>query len=233
VKNMPENGAASGGRGRAPVPTGESTQGARVVAAEGQTLAQQVVDEATRRAVDELLPTASPQQKKAVATLIAPWAERLVRALDDLIRIPGTKIGIGLDALLGFLFPGAGDWVTGLSSVSLLFLALKHRVPTVAIARMLMNILIDTVVGTLPLVGDAFDVFWKSNRKNLEIIEKYKNDPKQRPSPGDYALVGLGVVLAVASAVLPTLMFFLFGAALVTAVGGLLGSPFGHGGGHP
>jgi hypothetical protein len=222
---MAGSSAARGGKGGAIVPAGQGATD------EGQTLAQQLVDKAAKRAVDELLPTATPQQKKAVETLIAPWAERLVRGLDDLIRIPGTKVGVGLDPILGFFFPGAGDWVTGLSSVSLLFLALKHRVPTVAIGRMIMNILIDTVVGTVPFVGDAFDLFWKSNRKNLDIIEKYKNDPKQAPSASDYALVGLGVAMAVASAILPTVMFFLFGATVVTAIGGLLASLFGGGSG--
>src|SRR5690606_20727404 len=74
---------------------------------------------------------ASPELRKAAADAVAPWATRLVRWLDDFIRVPGTKWGIGLDPIIGFLVPGAGDAVTGIGSISLLFLALKERVPTV------------------------------------------------------------------------------------------------------
>ena len=55
----------------------------------------------------------SPELRKAASDAISPWAERFVRGLDDAIRIPGTKIGIGLDPILGFVLPGAGDAITG------------------------------------------------------------------------------------------------------------------------
>lgn len=191
--------------------------------------AQRLAETAAGHAMERLLPDASAQQRKAVVTLLAPWAEKLVRGLDDLVRIPGTKFGIGLDGVVGFFFPAAGDVVTGLGSVTLLFLALRHKVPTVVIGRMLINIAVDTLVGSVPIVGDVFDLFWKSNRKNLDLIQKFKDNPKEKPHPADYALVGLGVVLAVASVVIPTLVFVFFGATLFTLAGTLLSLLFGGG----
>lgn len=183
---------------------------------------KQLAETAAEKAVDRLMPDASPQQRKAIVTLVAPWAEKLVRALDEIIRIPGTNIGIGLDSVVGFILPGAGDVITGIGSIALLLLALKEKVPTVAIGRMLINIAVDTIAGSVPIVGDVFDVFWKSNRKNLDIIEKFKGNPKEKPHAGDYALVALGVVMAVASFVIPIVILVVFGATLFTLVGGAL-----------
>ena len=177
---------------------------------------------AAEKAVDHLMPNATPSQRQAVATLVAPWAEKLVRALDEIVRVPGTNIGIGLDAVVGFFVPVAGDVVTGLGSIALLVLAIKNKVPTVAIARMLINIAIDTISGSVPVVGDIFDIFWKSNRMNLDIIEKFKDNPKEKPHAGDYALVALGIVMAVASFVIPIVMTFVFGATVFSLVGTLL-----------
>lgn len=163
----------------------------------------------TDRAVDELLgDQVSPELRKAAAAQLAPWAERLVKVLDETLRIPGTNIHIGLDPVIGFLIPGAGDAITSTGSVSLLFLALQERVPTIAILRMLLNIAIDTVVGALPFAGDAFDLFFRSNRRNLEIIKKYRGDPNAKPSVADYLLVGAGVLLAVAGFVIPVVIFY-------------------------
>ncbi|MEM9194514.1 MAG: DUF4112 domain-containing protein [Myxococcota bacterium] len=134
------------------------------------------------------------------------WAEGFVRLLDDGIRIPGTQLRFGLDGVLGMVLPVAGDAVTGVSSITLLFLALKERVPTVILAKMVLNILWDTLLGAIPFLGDAFDFVWKANRKNLELIELYRDDPDAEPSTADYVLVGVGIVLAVVSIALPFLV---------------------------
>lgn len=162
----------------------------------------------------------SPELKKAAVEAVAPWAERLVRWLDDFIRVPGTKFGIGLDPIVGFILPGAGDAITGTGSIALLFLAFKERVPTIVLLRMCMNILVDTIGGLVPFVGDAFDLVWRSNKRNLELIETYKGDPDAKPTWRDYALVGGGLFLAVASIVLPIVIIYGIG---LTAVLGLIG----------
>ena len=172
------------------------------------------------RAVDKALGAeASDEVKRALAAQLAPWAERLVTLLDDFLRIPGTDIRIGLDPILG-LIPGIGDLVTGGSSAALLLLALKERVPTIAILRMLANIAIDTLVGSVPVLGDAFDFFYRSNRQNLDIIKRYKADPKAEPTRTDKLLVGVGFALIALGVILPLTL----GAAIGTWIGAHLGS---------
>jgi len=167
---------------------------------------------------------ASPQLKAAAADAVAPWAERLVRWLDDLIKIPGTRFGIGLDPVIGFLLPGAGDVITGTGSVALLFLALQERLPTIVLLRMCMNILVDTVGGLLPFVGDAFDLVWRSNKRNLALIERYRGDEKAKPTFADYALVGLGVTLALLSIAVPILLVYGLGLGAFLGLGSLFSS---------
>ena len=134
------------------------------------------------------------------------WAEQLVRVLDDGLTIPGTRIGVGLDAVLGFLFPTLGDALTGLGSLSLLVLAFQMRLPKVVILRVVFNIALDVVLGCLPFVGDVFDLFWRSNRRNLELLQRYSGDPLRRPDVVDYLIVGLGFALVFAAIILPLLL---------------------------
>ncbi len=197
-----------------------STAMARVSDDDVSTRSKKAAEHAVERAMGD---KASPAMKKAAAEVVAPWAERLVRGLDDLIRIPGTKFGIGLDPILGFFLPGAGDVITGTGSISLLFLALKERVPTIVLLRMILNIVVDTVGGLLPVVGDAFDLVWRSNKRNLELIEKYRDDPKAEPTAADYVLVGVGLLLAVASIVVPIVIIYVLGLGAVVGLGSLFG----------
>jgi hypothetical protein len=135
-----------------------------------------------------------------------PWANQLVRLLDDGLTIPGTRIGVGLDALLGFLFPTLGDALTGLGSLSLLLLAFRMRLPKVIVLRVVFNIAVDVLIGCVPFVGDAFDLFWRSNRRNLELLQRYSQDPLRRPDAVDYLLVGTGFALVAAAIILPLIV---------------------------
>src|SRR4051812_12712003 len=108
------------------------------------------------------------------------WAERLVRLLDDGLTVPGTRIGVGLDAVLGLFFPTVGDAVTGLGSLTLLLLAFQMRVPKVVVLRIVFNIAIDVLIGCIPIAGDAFDLFWRSNRRNLALLRRYDHDSQRR-----------------------------------------------------
>lgn len=190
-----------------------------IVPAPGSSPLSKHAKRVTDRAIEEALgDSASPELRAAAAKALAPWAERLVVFLDDTLRIPGTQIKIGLDPIIGFLVPGAGDAITGTGSIALLFLALKERVPTIAILRMLMNIAIDTVLGVFPIAGDVFDLFFRSNRRNLEIIQRYRGDPDAKPSPIDYLLVAGGVLLAIASILVPIVVVYGLGASLIYGV---------------
>lgn len=175
-----------------------------------------VLDEAelparVRVAEPELLATES--EGALTETRTPRWAEGIVRFLDDGIRVPGTQLRFGVDGILGMLLPVAGDAVTGVSSITLLFLALKERVPTVILGKMVLNILFDTLIGAIPFLGDAFDFVWKANRKNLELIEHYRDDPDAEPRAADYILVGTGVLIAVVGIALPFLVAWMLAQA--------------------
>jgi hypothetical protein len=95
--------------------------------------------------------------------------------MDRAITIPGTRITIGLDALLGLL-PVGGDFLTGLIQTGIFLAALYHyRVPRTVAARMAANVLIDVAIGSIPLVGDVFDVFFKANTQNLKLLHQVQD----------------------------------------------------------
>lgn len=147
------------------------------------------------------------------------WAERLVKVLDDGLKVPFTK-GVGLDAIVGFFLPVAGDALTGVGSLALLSLAIRRGVPTLILLRMVLNIGVDVVLGALPVLGDLFDLVWRSNRRNLELITKHAGK-KSSASAGDYLVVGLGVILAVAAVAVPILVLAYLGGSIVEFLGRL------------
>ena len=125
-------------------------------------------------------------------------ARGLARLLDDLIRIPGTSVGIGLDPIIG-LIPGVGDVIGGLMSSYILMIAAQEGVPASVLIRMLGNIALDSLVGVVPVLGDLFDVGIKSNRRNVDLLERYLATPSKTKaaSRGIVALVFLAAILLV------------------------------------
>lgn len=97
--------------------------------------------------------------------------DQLSRWMDGLFRVPGTGWRFGLDALVGII-PGVGDTLTTLVSFYILAAGVRYRVPKVTLLRMGLNIAIDYVFGTIPLVGDLFDAAWKSNQMNVELLRR-------------------------------------------------------------
>ncbi|HEY3496813.1 MAG TPA: DUF4112 domain-containing protein [Polyangiaceae bacterium] len=159
-----------------------------------------------------------PPPNSANAPLQGPipvWVRELVRWMDSAFRVPGTDVRVGLDPILGLLLPGAGDLLGSLPSLVLLSIAIRQGVPPVIILRMLLNVGLDSLVGAVPLLGDVFDVAYRSNEKNLALLEEHAV-PGRRPKIGDYLLIGfaLGVVLAIA--VLPLLLVALLIKLLVS-----------------
>ena len=98
--------------------------------------------------------------------------ERLAWLLDSHWRIPGTRIRFGVDALAGLL-PGIGDAATGLVSAYIILRAARNGASLPLIARMSDNVLLDTVIGSVPLAGTVFDVFFKANNANIALLKKH------------------------------------------------------------
>ena len=134
--------------------------------------------------------------------------ERLSWLMDDLFRVPVLGWRFGLDALIG-LIPGLGDTTTSLVSFYILVSAVRYRVPKVTLLRMGLNIAIDYVVGSLPVVGDLADAWWKSNHMNIDLLRKRATVSGEEARTGrmsDWVFVGGIIVgltaLAFASAIL-------------------------------
>ena len=103
-------------------------------------------------------------------------ARALTRLLDSAARVPGTSFRFGLDPVLG-LIPGLGDVAGAALSGYVVILASRLGAPKTVIVRMLGNVAIDTVAGAMPVVGDLFDAGWKSNTRNLALLERHVGLP--------------------------------------------------------
>jgi hypothetical protein len=97
---------------------------------------------------------------------------KLSRLMDTAIRIPGIGFRIGLDPIIG-LIPGAGDLVSTAFSAYIIYLATRFQIPGKDLRKMLFNIGLEAAVGTVPLVGDLFDAYYKSNIRNLALLEQH------------------------------------------------------------
>jgi len=95
---------------------------------------------------------------------------RLARLLDSQFRIPGTDIRFGLDSILG-LIPGAGDTVTATMAGYIIFEAWRMGVGKGIIARMVGNVVLDWIIGSIPLLGDIFDIGFKASTRNIRLME--------------------------------------------------------------
>jgi hypothetical protein len=99
----------------------------------------------------------------------------LARLMDESWSIPGTRYRFGLDSLVG-LVPGVGDVLTTLVSVYFIREAYLVGVPRPLLSRMAFNVLVDWLIGTVPIAGDVFDVAWKANKMNIRLLDRWLNE---------------------------------------------------------
>jgi hypothetical protein len=119
---------------------------------------------------------------------------QLARLLDAAVRIPGTNIRFGLDAVLG-LIPGAGDIAGGVLSAFIVVQAANLGAPRSVLARMVMNVAIDSIVGAVPILGDLFDIGWKSNTRNMDLLERYVARPHATRAASQGAVIAAIVAI--------------------------------------
>ena len=105
---------------------------------------------------------------------------RLARAMDSAIAVPGTSLRFGWDPVIG-LIPGFGDAASAVISGYIIFRSAKLGASPLLLCRMLLNVLIDSLVGTIPLAGDLFDVGWKANIRNVTLLEAAITNRKLTP----------------------------------------------------
>lgn len=133
--------------------------------------------------IDEVLPKNAPRTAKD-----DPLMALIARLMDDQFVLPGTNIRFGLDPILGLL-PGWGDSASALVSALLILQSARAGVPRIILARMASNILINAAVGAIPIGGDAFSFWFKSNAKNYALHQKHAGTAR-RVSLRDWLFVG-------------------------------------------
>ncbi|MDY7022610.1 MAG: DUF4112 domain-containing protein [Cyanobacteriota bacterium] len=132
--------------------------------------------------------------------------------LDNAIKVPGTSYGIGIDPIIG-LIPGGGDLLGGLFSAYIMLRAFQLGVPRATLLRMASNVATETLAGTVPVFGDFFDVAWKANVKNVELLEAHVDEP-QLGQKADR----LFVIILVGGLLLFILLTSLVGIAILTLI---------------
>lgn len=106
---------------------------------------------------------------------------RLAKLLDAQFRIPGTDIRFGLDGLIG-LIPGAGDLSTFAVSGYMVWIMAKNGASGFVLARITMNILVDALLGSIPLLGDIFDIAFKANMRNMRLMQEHYQEGRHKGS---------------------------------------------------
>jgi hypothetical protein len=120
--------------------------------------------------------------------------------LDEAFVIPGTGIRFGLDGIIG-LVPGLGDVLAGLLSLMIPLAAWIRGVPYVTLARMVANLGIGVLVGSIPLFGDIFDIAWKANRRNYRLLSRHLDEPRRHTGRDWAFLLMLTTALALVFAI--------------------------------
>ena len=117
-------------------------------------------------------------------------ADMLAKVLDTTVRIPGTSWYIGLDPLLG-LIPGVGDVLANLIGTIILGLATRLQLPRIVLARMSLNLLINGMVGAVPIVGDLFSVWFRSHTRNAALLREAVMKPDRETHADWFYVVGI------------------------------------------
>jgi hypothetical protein len=131
----------------------------------------------------EVLPP-EDQERNASLDALFRW---LAVVMDNFLRFPGTKLRFGVDPIIG-LFPGIGDAASAIISTLALVYAARYRLPKILLVRMALNILINELVGIIPVLGDAFSFWFKSNVRNYELVRRYAAAP-ERARKADWIFV--------------------------------------------
>ena len=137
--------------------------------------------------------------------------ELLAWLLDNSIPIPGTGRRIGVDALIG-LIPGAGDLVSGGLGLLVVVRAAQRGLPTIVLARMLVNVGLDFSTGAIPVIGDMFDMWFKSNARNVALMRRYVTTPTASTAGQWLFFAGILATVGLAALAFVWLIWTLLGA---------------------
>ncbi|QNK64509.1 DUF4112 domain-containing protein [Pedobacter sp. PAMC26386] len=139
------------------------------------------------------MPETSPYKSDIPNTPLLRWVSRLSFLMDEQFRIPGTKYRFGLDPLLN-LIPFAGD-ITGFAVSGGLVLAMASKgLTSKIVVLMCINILLDTTIGAIPGVGQVWDFFFRSNTRNMLLLQEYYREGKHQGSGKNTIVLALVIL---------------------------------------
>ena len=129
----------------------------------------------------------------------------LADLLDQRFTIPGTSIRVGLDPIVG-LIPGIGDALANIAGSAILIIAVQLNIPKIVLTRMGLNIAANALIGAIPVFGAIFSIWFRSNAKNADLLERYAASERRRAGLADWLfvagiisavlLVGFGIIVA-------------------------------------
>jgi hypothetical protein len=164
------------------------------------------------------MPELTPEQARIYKDL-----QRIQHVMDDAVRIPCINRSVGLDPLVGLL-PFVGDFASAMVSCVLIARARKVGISGYTMTRMFINVCIDAAVGTIPLLGDVFDIGWQANSRNITIFENHMKLGAEKQRSIDKCFV-CTLMLTLATVCLLTMLAFTAGfVLLILWVTGILGS---------
>ena len=137
------------------------------------------------------MPRGSTTKKPTASADAEPrlvFARFLAELLDQRFTIPGTSIRIGLDPIIG-LIPGVGDTLANLAGSAILLVGAQFRLPKVVLLRMALNVALNTLIGAIPVVGDLFSIWFRSNVRNARLLELHATRHAQKAAAGDWLFV--------------------------------------------
>jgi hypothetical protein len=127
--------------------------------------------------------------------------QKLAKLMDAQFRFPGTDFRFGLDGILG-LIPGAGDLSTFGVSGYMIWIMAKNGASGAVLARMMVNVILDAIIGSVPLIGDLFDFAFKANTRNVRLMEQYYAEGRHRGSAWKVVVPILIVLLLIIGAII-------------------------------
>lgn len=135
------------------------------------------------------------QQQKNETRALAGM-DSLAKLMDSQFKIPGTNIKFGLDAVIG-LIPGAGDFATFLVSGYMILTLAKNGASGFVLARMALNVLADSLIGAIPILGDIFDIAFRANNRNMKLMHEHYVEGRHRGSGWTIIIPVLVILLIV------------------------------------
>jgi hypothetical protein len=137
----------------------------------------------------------SPRVKSGKKIFDDENLDLLSHLLDDFIKVPGTPVRFGLDGIVGVI-PGIGDLIGGIASCIIIIAAWVRGVSYATVVRMVANVVIEVSIGSVPILGDMFDIAWRANRRNYALLTGSIYEPRKYTIQSWFFLAALCLVMA-------------------------------------